>query len=160
MKNATAVLFAGLVGLGLAQQGLAGAGCGAKEKGACGSVKTEVKADAKDHVASYGTVDTSGLKKLVDVKTPLVLVDARSGKWDDGKRIPGAIAVAPDASAETIAEALPDKDQLIVTYCSNLKCPASKVLSESLIKLGYKNVLKYPEGIQGWIEAGQPVTGP
>ena len=52
---------------------------------------------------------------------------------------------------------LTSKDALIVTYCSNLKCPASRMLAKRLAKLGYRNILEYPYGIAGWIEAGHKV---
>ena len=158
MKRMYALAVYGCAVIGWAAQGWAGGACGAAEKGACATAKTEMKAEAAAHAEGYGVIDTAGLKKLMDVKTPMALADARSGKWDDGKRIPGAIAIAPDSPVESIEKALPDKNQLIVAYCSNLKCPASKALAERLLKLGYKNVLKYPEGIEGWMEAGQPVT--
>ena len=64
-----------------------------------------------------------------------------------------------DASAEDIkATAGSDKNALIVTYCSNTKCPASARLATRLRKLGYTNVLEYPEGIDGWAEAGKAVV--
>ena len=47
--------------------------------------------------------------------------------------------------------------KLVVTYCAGLKCPASHQLAERLEKLGYGNVIEYPEGIPGWIEAGHAV---
>ena len=59
-------------------------------------------------------------------------------------------------SAE-VAAALPDKGALVVTYCAGLKCPASHLLGEKLRALGYKNVLEYHEGIEGWVAAGQKV---
>jgi len=53
---------------------------------------------------------------------------------------------------------LPGKDALIVTYCSNLKCPASSRLARRLRELGYTSVLEYPYGIEGWTKAGHEVT--
>ncbi|KKM05617.1 hypothetical protein LCGC14_1752310, partial [marine sediment metagenome] len=42
-------------------------------------------------------------------------------------------------------------------YCVNLKCPASKNLYIHLKKLGYKNVLEYPFGIERWLESGNDI---
>ena len=50
---------------------------------------------------------------------------------------------------------IPSKNSLVVTYCSNPKCPASGMLAANLKKLGYKTVLEYPHGIEGWVAAGQ-----
>jgi rhodanese-related sulfurtransferase len=103
-------------------------------------------------------LDTVGLKALMDAQIPMVIVDARGGKWDDGKRIPGAVSLPGGSTPEAIEKALPSKDALIVAYCANPKCRASKELGEKLVSMGYKRVLKDPEGIQGWIDAGYPVT--
>lgn len=110
--------------------------------------------------ASQATVDTIGLKTLISSGDPLIILDARSGEFDDGKRLPGALSLNADSKAEDITKVLPVKEALIVTYCANLKCPASHKLFTHLQSLGYTNLREYPEGIQGWIEAGNPVTSP
>lgn len=111
----------------------------------------------EDGHAKIPTINTSGLKTLIDSGVPLVILDARSGKWDDGKRLPGALSLNSESKLEEITKVLPKKDALIVTYCSNLKCPASHKLFEHLKSNGYTNLIEYPEGIEGWLEAGNPV---
>lgn len=111
----------------------------------------------KESDKNVPTVNTLGLKTLINSGVPLTILDARSGKYDDGKRIAGALSLNAESKAEEIAKVLPKKDALIVTYCSNLKCPASNALYNHLKSLGYTNLIEYPEGIQGWIEAGNPV---
>ncbi len=128
-----------------------------------GSCKTDAVSCARKcgvQKAEDAAVSTATLKTLLDAKTPLLLFDARTGKYDDGRRIPGAKALSPEASAEEIAKAAPSKDALIVTYCSNVKCQASPKLAAALGKLGYKNVLEYSAGIAGWAEAGNAVEEP
>jgi len=109
-------------------------------------------------VAEEGiTFLTSGeMKRAVDSKDSIIL-DARTGTNDDGKRIPGAKSLSPTSSAEEVSKHFPNKASSIVTYCANLKCPASAALAKHLRALGYKDVKEYPEGIQGWIAAGYPV---
>jgi|GEM_PF-264501 len=107
---------------------------------------------------TFSTIDTDALNGLITSGEPVVVVDARSGKYDDGRRIPGAVSLPADADEETIAKVLPDKNAKVVTYCSNEKCPASANLAKRLVKLGYTNVHKYPHGIVGWTAAGHPVT--
>lgn len=111
---------------------------------------------ATDHVKS-GVVNTPALMAMIRAKSAMTVVDARSGMYDDGNRIPGAKALAPDASEALVKSILPDKQALVVTYCSNLKCPASQHLAEQLKKFGYSNVLEYREGIEGWTAAGNSV---
>ena len=98
------------------------------------------------------------LADMIASKTTMILIDARSGKFDDGKRIPGAVSLTDQATAEEVAKVISAKDALIVTYCSNLQCPASLNLSLHLQKLGFSNVKKYPDGIEGWVKSGHEVT--
>jgi len=101
---------------------------------------------------------TAALKALIDANVPIKLFDARSGKYDDGRRIPGASSLSAAANENEIAKAIGAKDALVVTYCSNLKCPASAALAKRLRALGYKNVIEYPHGIDGWAAAGNAVV--
>jgi rhodanese-related sulfurtransferase len=126
--------------------------------GACAAT---VKAKAKPAAsAKVPTLETSALAALIQAKTPLVLLDARSGKWDDGRRLPGAKQLHPKATEAEAAKLIPAKDSLVVTYCSNVKCQASPQLAKRLRGYGYTNVIEYPQGIDGWVEAGHPVTKP
>lgn len=137
--------------------------------GNCGSCGTPAKAETckegacavekgcKACCEKDAVVNTSALATLIRTKVPVTILDARSGKYDDGKRVPGARQLSPTAKDEDIASALPDKQALIVTYCAGLTCPASKALAERLEKLGYANVIEYPEGIAGWTKAGNTV---
>jgi len=103
-------------------------------------------------------INTSALKSLINSGVNLTLVDARTGKYDDGRRISNALNIGPEAKDEEIQGALKSKDALIVSYCANLKCPASRLLAAKLKALGYKHVLEYPQGIEGWVGEGNPVT--
>jgi rhodanese-related sulfurtransferase len=102
-------------------------------------------------------VNTAALKILKGREVKLHILDARTGKYDDGRRVPGAGSLSASSSAAEVAEILPDKSELVVTYCANLKCPASRMLAAHLRKLGYKNVLEYPQGIDGWVASGYKV---
>jgi rhodanese-related sulfurtransferase/YHS domain-containing protein len=81
----------------------------------------------------------------------LVLLDARGG--DLRTTLPGARRLTDKATAEEAAAVIPAKNSLVVTYCGNPKCQAAPHLERHLRKLGYTNVLVYPEGIEGWVEA-------
>ncbi len=102
-------------------------------------------------------IDLQSLKIVLAARQDVVLLDARSGQYDDGRRIPGAKQLHDNCSAEEAAAAIPSKTSLIVTYCSNTRCPASDRLAKRLFALGYTNLLEYPEGIQGWCSAQNPV---
>lgn len=127
--------------------------------GACapGAAMT-APAETEKAAAGYSEINTDALAMLLKSGADVVVLDARSGKWDDGRRIPGAKALAADTTEEQALEVIGGKDKLIVTYCTNLKCPASKHLSKRLIELGFENVMKYPEGIDEWQQRGHPVN--
>jgi len=94
----------------------------------------------------------------VVVATVVAIFAVAAYAGDDGRRIPGAKSLSSDATAEEVAKiAGKDKNALIVTYCANLKCPASRKLVRYLKKLKYTNVIEYQEGIEGWASAGHKV---
>lgn len=159
------LLVALILGLGTGMALLAGPACG----GACGGpagatvapATTGDTTQAAPAEARVATITTAELKNRLDQGDKLVILDARSGKGDDGKRIAGARQLAPGADDATVAKLLGDnKDVAIVTYCGGMTCPASGKLAAQLRKLGYQKVIEYPEGIAGWIAAGNPVEGP
>jgi len=144
------------------------AGAGTCDKAACGDKCTAgagtcAKAGAEKCAKPC---DKCPAKKVAHVTTDqlsgllgtVVVVDARTAKYDDGKRIPGALTVPADATPEQIAAALPDKSAKVVVYCTSPKCPASAKLAKTLVKHGYTAVQKYPDGIEGWVAAGKPTT--
>ena len=107
---------------------------------------------------SVATISTAGLKAILDSGVPVTVVDARDPKWTDGKRIADAIPLTLENSDTDIEGKIPNKKQLIVVYCGDLKCPASQYLAQRLSDMGYTSVIEYPYGILGWTEARLPVT--
>lgn len=134
----------------------AGGACEGKASAAARPVKPEGTPPSLVQ-ESEGLVNTPGLLALVKSRAPMAVFDARAPEWDDGNRIPGARWLSPTSTPAEIRKHVKSQDQLIVTYCAGFTCPASKQLSEHLKKLGYTNVLEYPEGIAGWVKAGLPV---
>ena len=161
MLVAGAVAFAGL------QPASANCGaCGGGKKKGSHHDKTEKAKHGAIHMkmhkhhssaADEVTISVPVLKRMLEADAVPVLLDARGGKYDDGRRIPGAKTMTPDTSKKKIAEMIPEKDTLVVVYCANPQCPASTQLASRLHKLGYKNILELPEGIDGWAEAGHEV---
>jgi rhodanese-related sulfurtransferase len=95
------------------------------------------------------------LKAAIDAGT-ITVVDALGGSYYEKQHLPGAVALAPadvDAQASAV---LPDRSAAIATYCSNPACANSAQVASRLTALGYVNVRKYAEGIEGWAGAGLP----
>jgi len=134
--------------------------CGApKGSAACKAGCAKAAANVAPKPAEYdATISTEGLAALLRARLPIALLDARTGKFDDGRRIPGAKSLSAAATAKQAAALIKGKDTLVVTYCSNLKCPASSYLAKRLATLGYKNVVEYRNGIEGWADAGNKVV--
>ena len=103
-------------------------------------------------MVQYGHIDAKSLKNLIDTKASMVILDARTQEWDDGRRISEAKSLPFDSDLKAIAKAAPDKDALIVVYCFSIQCPAGKKLAEKLVAEGYTHVLEYAGGIKEWSE--------
>lgn len=157
MKTKLMLLVAGVALMyaspALACYGCEGCGLGYEEEGSVMAPEQVKEAP----VVKEATIGTDALRVLLNAKTPVVLLDARSGKYDDGKRIPGAMSLNAESAEEAVNKLIPNKEALVVTYCGSLTCGASHKLAERLAKLGYKNVVEYPEGIAGWVKAGNKV---
>ncbi len=141
-----------LAGVGLVSHTVSAAGCGAVAGGTCASTAAPA---AK--VAAPATINPAGLAALLQSGAKVVVLDARSGKFDDGRRLPGAKSLTDQATAEQAAAVIPSRDTLVVTYCANPKCQASPKLAKHLQGLGYTNVVELPEGIDGWVGEGRAV---
>ncbi|GAA1980955.1 rhodanese-like domain-containing protein [Catenulispora subtropica] len=85
------------------------------------------------------------------------VLDALAGAYWEKQHLPGAIPLHADDVERVHGEVLPDRDALIVTYCSNAACPNSQNVATKLEKLGYTNVRKYRDGIEDWAAAGLPL---
>jgi rhodanese-related sulfurtransferase len=99
------------------------------------------------------------LKKLVDAKAEVIILDAQLKDIYDKGHIKGALSFPwkPDVSDADVEKF--DKDKLIVTYCDCGPGAAdSSDLAAQLIELGFTNVkiLQNPS-IRGWEKAGYPM---
>ena len=102
-------------------------------------------------------VHTKDIVDMINLEKQVVILDARSIPYDDLTRIPGAKLLPYNSPEKEIREVIPTRESLIVVYCTSTKCPASNYLAERLVRLGYKNVNKYPEGIVAWIADGHAI---
>jgi len=116
---------------------------------------TNVKVYAEgmpDWKTKGGDVSVSAvyIKKLIDEKAAYTLVDARPKRVADKGMIPTAINIS-DTEFDKRVDKLPaDKAQLLIYYCGGLECVLSEKSAEKARKLGYTNVVTYPEGYPEW----------
>jgi hypothetical protein len=103
--------------------------------------------------ATFGHIDAKGLKNLIDAKVTFVLLDARgTTKWNDGRRISGAKTAFHEFSTDELSKLIPNKTDLVITYCGSYECPLGQKLAEKLVQVGYQYVLEYPGGIKEWAD--------
>ena len=149
--------------------------------GGCGKNKFEqevekeqgaVKLLRETQSGGYGIVTAEELKKLADEKADMLLVDTMP--YEDSYKkahIPGAKQFlfpipfmtkwdTDGTGGKTVDQYEDflgqDKNRLIVVYCGFVKCTRSHNGAAWAIKLGYKNVKRFPGGIFAWKGAGFP----
>jgi thiosulfate/3-mercaptopyruvate sulfurtransferase len=121
----------------------------------------------------YDVVATEELKKWIDSGKDMRVVDTMP--YEDSykkQHVPGAVQfLFPIAdmkewdTKETDGKTLEDfkkvlgdnKDRPIVIYCGFVKCTRSHNGAAWAVKLGYKNVYRYPGGIFAWKGADFPI---
>ncbi len=121
----------------------------------------------------YELLTTGELKKLIDEKTPLVLLDAMPAASSyNAAHLPGAVnfEFPKEVMSSWDKETMPGRTQeqyesllgenrnaLVVVYCGFVKCARSHNAALYAQELGYTNVKRYAGGIYAWRGSGLPV---
>ena len=147
---------------------LATAGCGTnKFQQELERESTVVPLAREANEGGYELVTSAELKKLIDDKTNMILVDAMPPEEYRKEHIPGAVnflfpkekdkmadwdtAETGGLSREDYAKLLgTDKDKLIVVYCGFVTCSRSHHAARWARKLDFTNVKRHPGGIYAW----------
>lgn len=99
------------------------------------------------------SVDTPYVKKLLDTKLKVVVIDARPARKFKKGHIPNAINI-PDTQFDKLSDRLPaDKGTLLVFYCGGEKCKLSSNSAHKAKELGYHNIRTYTAGFPAWQKA-------
>jgi rhodanese-related sulfurtransferase len=106
------------------------------------------------HPASV--LSLSAVRALMYGKEALYIYDANDRESYLEGHIPGARWVRYDAVSA--ADLPPAKDAKLIFYCYNPQCGASEQAAAHAIALGFRNVWRMPEGIQGWRTAKMPIV--
>ena len=99
------------------------------------------------------------LKKKLDRKEDLVLINVLSRESFERMRIPGSVSVpleGPDF-LRRVQELVPDKKKPIVVYCASSSGQASPNAARVLMSAGYENVVDYKGGMADWMEGNLPI---
>lgn len=98
------------------------------------------------------------VKYYLDNKEALVIIDLRSTKEFQQRRLPGARSI-PLQDLEKNLKVIPRAGRVIL-YCD---CPQATLIQDAFQVLkddhGYRNIAIMPEGIKGWVQKKFPVAG-
>ena len=107
--------------------------------------------EAKKNIAS---ISVSDAKAMLD-KGGVTFLDCREPKEYKSGHIPGAINIPRGLLEFKIAGKLPDKNAPIIMYCKS--GGRASLATQSVNRMGYKNVKNMDGGWKAWAKAGYPV---
>jgi len=98
------------------------------------------------------TIDTAGLRQLIQSKSDFLLLDVLSKEAFAKDHIEGAKNIPSDSSdfATAVERAASSKTKKVVVYCSGTACNASDKAAERLVSSGHTNVFTYKGGLEAW----------
>jgi rhodanese-related sulfurtransferase len=135
----------------------------AKKAEALGYTNIKVYAEGEPGWVKRGlplSVSTAYVKKLLDDKETVALIDARPKRVFDKGAIPGAINI-PDTEFDKHVDKLPvDKATPLIYYCGGLECVLSDKSAAKARALGYTSVKTYAEGYPAWEKAFAELAAP
>lgn len=104
---------------------------------------------------TFPTLRSDAVKRLLDVKEPVVLVDLRKPAEYGAGHLPGAISL-PLAELARRHREIP-KSSRVVLYC---QCPIDEMgeVHVFLAGLGYRNHVLLEDGFDGWLKNQYPVV--
>jgi len=110
----------------------------------------------KEAKAVIKEVTISDVKKMIDAKENIIILDVRDKNELEEGRIPGAINISRGMLEFKVAMVIPDRDSKIIVYCGlDLRGPlATKTLND----MGYKNAVNMIGGLKAWKLAGYPLS--
>ena len=108
---------------------------------------TSIIVAEKGEKAMYEQITPEEAKMIMDSGEEHIILDTREQDEFNEGHIAGAILIPYTEIENKAEEMLPDKDKLILVYCSSGR--RSKIAAENLVKLGYTNVKEFG-GIIDW----------
>ncbi len=110
----------------------------------------------KEAKASIKEVSVGDVKKMIDNKDKIIILDVRDKDEFETGYIPGALNLSRGMLEFKINTMIPDRNARIIVYCGvDLRGPlAAKTLNE----MGYINAVNINGGLKAWKAAGYPIT--
>ena len=106
--------------------------------------------------ASWERVSVETFEEEIMNNPDALLLDVRTtAEWEQDGHLEDALLI-PHSDLESRSDELPeDKENLILLYCRSGN--RSQEAAETLIDLGYMNIIELASGINGWKDADKPV---
>ncbi|AKT40497.1 molybdopterin-synthase adenylyltransferase MoeB [Chondromyces crocatus] len=108
--------------------------------------------------SSIREVTLGDLKRRLDEKEPITLIDVREKEEHRAGYIPGAISIPRGFLEIQVEQKVPDRAAKIVAYCAG--GTRSALAAKTLQDLGYTNVESANPGFTRWKDLGYPVEAP
>ena len=110
----------------------------------------------KEAKATIREVSIDDVKKMIDNKDKIIILDVRDKDEFETGYIPGAINLSRGMLEFKINTVIPDRNARIIVYCGvDLRGPlATKTLNE----MGYINAVNINGGLKVWKAAGYPIA--
>ncbi|AEI66024.1 molybdopterin-synthase adenylyltransferase MoeB [Corallococcus macrosporus] len=102
-------------------------------------------------------VSVEDVKRLLDTRAPVRLLDVRESDEYAGGRLPGALHI-PRGYLELRVESQVRRDEELVVYCAG--GTRSALAAKTLKELGYERVASLAGGYNRWSDAALPVEKP
>jgi rhodanese-related sulfurtransferase len=117
----------------------------------------DAKKDMPESLQGIKLITGQELKKWIDEKKKIVIIDNRNKAQYGKEHIPGAVLITVDELIKDpkLSEKL-DKNVPIVLYCNGVKCwrsPAAALLYQSM---GFKEIYWLRKGLPEWIKLDYP----
>ena len=105
---------------------------------------------------TWERVDVETFEQSIKDNPDVLLLDVRTqGEWEQDGYLEGAVLIPHTSLEERLDELPEDKDELIHLYCRSGN--RSVEAANTLLGLGYTNIVELKSGINGWKDAEKPV---
>jgi len=102
-------------------------------------------------------VSVADVKRNLDERSPVRLIDVRESEEFAAGKIPGAVSI-PRGFLELRIEEKAKRDELLILYCAG--GTRSALAAKTLREMGYENVASMAGGYNRWSDSGFPVEKP
>jgi rhodanese-related sulfurtransferase len=102
-------------------------------------------------------VDVEVFDQAINEHPDVFLLDVRTtAEWEQDGHLENATLIPHDNLEARVSELPSEKDSLILLYCRSGN--RSQDAAQTLIDLGFTNIVELKSGINGWKDAGMSVS--